>query len=76
MEIVEQNKPSRLNGENLAGAAFLFFAFLLMLGGQLNPVLGLLYPAYYILVAAGAGLVMLGYRTYRNQLRVETSKSY
>lgn len=59
--------PSRLNGENTAGAAFLFFSFLLMLGGQMNAVLGLLYPAYYILVAAGIGLVVLGYRTYRSE---------
>lgn len=61
-------RPSRINGENIAGAAFLFFSFLLMLGGQMNAVLGLLYPAYYILVAAGIGLVVLGYRTYRGEL--------
>lgn len=72
-----KHPPSRLNGENIAGAAFLFFSFLLMLGGQMNAVLGLLYPAYYILVAAGTGLVVLGYRTYRSeQKRSSRNGSY
>jgi hypothetical protein len=48
---------SKLNGENIAGAAFLFFSALLMYAGQVNAVFGKLYPAYYILVAAGIALV-------------------
>jgi hypothetical protein len=71
-----RHQPSRLNGENIAGAAFLFFSFLLMLGGQMNAVLGLLYPAYYILVAAGTGLVVLGYRTYRSELNRSRNGSH
>jgi len=58
---------SRLNGENIAGAAFLFFSALLMAAGQVNAVFGLLYPVYYILAATGAALVLLGYRTWRNE---------
>ena len=57
---------TRLNGENMAGAAFLFFSALLISAGQVNAVFGKLYPAYYILVAAGIALVFLGYRTSRN----------
>jgi hypothetical protein len=75
MEIQKAGRISRLNGENIAGAAFLFFSFLLMMGGQVNAVLGLLYPAYYILVAAGIGLVLLGYRTYRNEMRTKEGLS-
>jgi hypothetical protein len=56
-----------LNGENIAGAAFLFFSALLMAAGQVNAVSGKLYPAYYILVAAGVALVFLGYRTARSE---------
>lgn len=56
---------SKLNGENIAGAAFLFFSALLMAAGQVNAVFGLLYPVYYILVAVGVALVFLGYRTAR-----------
>jgi hypothetical protein len=58
---------SKLNGENIAGAAFLFFSALLMYAGQVNAVFGKLYPAYYILVAAGVALVFLGYRTARRE---------
>lgn len=65
---------SRLNGENIAGAAFLFFSALLMAAGQVNAVFGLLYPAYYILAAAGAALVFLGYRTWRNEAEHESEK--
>lgn len=65
---------SRLNGENIAGAAFLFFSALLMAAGQLNAVFDLLYPVYYILAAAGAALVFLGYRTWRNEARHENEK--
>jgi hypothetical protein len=58
---------SKLNGENIAGAAFLFFSALLMYAGQVNVVFGKLYPAYYILVAAGVVLVFLGFRTARSE---------
>lgn len=58
---------SKLNGENIACAAFLFFSALLIYAGQVNAVFGKLYPAYYILVAAGIGLVFLGYRTARSE---------
>ena len=58
---------SKLNGENIAGAAFLFFSALLMYAGQVNAVFGKLYPAYYILVAAGIALVFLGFRTARSE---------
>jgi hypothetical protein len=36
---------SKLNGENIAGAAFLFFSALLTYAGQVNVVFGKLYPA-------------------------------
>jgi hypothetical protein len=62
------NVPSRLNGENIAGAAFLFFSFLFMAAGQVNAVFAVLYPVDYMLVAVGVALVLLGYRTWRNEL--------
>lgn len=60
---------SRLNGENLAGAAFLFFSFLFMAAGTINPIFALLYPVDYMLTAFGIVLVLLGYRTWRNKSR-------
>jgi hypothetical protein len=58
---------SKLNGENIAGAAFLFLSALFMYAGQVNAVFGKLYPAYYILAAAGIALVFLGFRTARSE---------
>jgi hypothetical protein len=64
-----ESRPSRLNGENIAGAAFLFFSFLFMAAGQVNAVFAVLYPADYLLVGIGAALVLLGYRTWRNEMK-------
>lgn len=64
---VYNDTVSRFNGENIAGAAFLFFSFLLMMAGQVNAIFGLLYPVYYILSAAGVALLFIGYRTWRSQ---------
>ena len=66
------SKPSRLNGENIAGAAFLFFSSLFMAAGMVNPVFAVVYPVDFMLVAVGVALVTLGYRTYRNELRKAT----
>ncbi|AFU58944.1 hypothetical protein Ngar_c20120 [Candidatus Nitrososphaera gargensis Ga9.2] len=66
----------KLNGENIAGTAFLFFSALLMAAGQVNAVFGKLYPAYYILVAAGVALVFLGYRTARNETMPPAKEHY
>ncbi len=74
MEIIDSsNLPSRLNGENIAGAAFLFFSFLFMAAGQVNAVFAVLYPVDYMLVAVGVALVLLGYRTWRNEMNKASS---
>ena len=64
-----ESVPSKLNGENIAGAGFLFFSFLFMLGGKFNAVFAVLYPVDYILVAVGVALVFLGYRTYKSRMQ-------
>ncbi len=66
----------KLNGENIAGAAFLFFSALLMAAGQVNAVFGKLYPAYYILASAGVALVFLGYRTARREATPQVKEHY
>ena len=67
---------ARLTGENMAGAAFLFFSALLISAGQVNAVFGKLYPATYILVATGIALVFLGYRTARNDEKALLRREY
>ena len=67
---------AQLNGQNVAGAAFLLFSALLLYAGQVNSVFGKLYPAYYILLAAGTALVLLGYRTATEENRIERKQHF
>ena len=73
MESKEPNnvlRTSRLNGENIAGAAFILLASLFMAAGQVNAVFAVLYPADLLLLAIGIALLALGYRTWRNETKV------
>jgi len=60
----------RINGENVAGAAFLFFSGLFLAAGTVNAVIASVSVVFYVLVAAGAALVFLGYRTYQHERQV------
>ena len=62
------NLPSRFNGETIAGAAFLFFSLLFMMAGLVNSVFAVVYPVDFMLLAVGAALEVLGYRTHRNEV--------
>ncbi|MEO9321091.1 MAG: hypothetical protein ABI361_10490 [Nitrososphaera sp.] len=62
----------RLNGETVAGAAFLFFSFLFLVAGAVNPIFASIYPVSLMFTAFGVGLVALGYRTYRSESRAES----
>ncbi len=39
-----------------------------MVAGQVNAVFAVVYPVDYMLVAVGVALVLLGYRTWRNEM--------
>ena len=58
----------KINGENAAGAALLLFASLFLAAGAVNSVIASVAVVFYIIVTAGAGLVVLGYRTYRHEM--------
>ena len=74
--ITRTHYVTQFNGENLAGAAFLLFSVLILSAGQVNPVFGKLYPVYFILVGAGMGLILLGYRTSRNDEKALLHREY
>lgn len=59
----------RINGENVAGAAFLLFSSLFLAASAVDPVIASVRVVFYVLVAAGIALVMLGYRTHRHEQR-------
>jgi threonine/homoserine/homoserine lactone efflux protein len=58
----------RINGENIAGAAFLFLASIFIAAGMVNDVIASIRPVFYIFISAGIALVFLGYRTWRNEV--------
>lgn len=60
----------RINGENVAGAAFLVFSGLFLAASIVNPVIASVRVVFYVLVAAGIALVLLGHRTYRHEQQV------
>lgn len=60
----------RINGENIARAALLFFSRLFLAAGMGNPVVPSVREVFYVLVASGIGLVFLGCGTYKNEQRV------
>ncbi len=59
---------SKINGEYIAGVAFLFLATLFLAAGMVNPVVGSIAIVFYLIAAIGAGLVFLGYRSYRSEV--------
>ncbi|AIF82956.1 hypothetical protein NTE_00880 [Candidatus Nitrososphaera evergladensis SR1] len=58
----------KINGENVAGAAFLLFASVFLAAGMVNPIIASVAVVFYFLAAAGVALVFLGYRTHRNEI--------
>jgi hypothetical protein len=59
---------SKINGENIAGTAFLFLAALFLAAGMVNPVVASVAIVFYLIAAIGAGLVFLGYRSYHSEV--------
>lgn len=64
---------SRVNGENVAGVAFLFFSSLFLAASTVDPVIASVRVVFYVLVAAGIALVILGYRTYQHEQKIITT---
>ncbi len=63
----------RVNGENVAGVAFIFFASLFLAASTVNPVIASVMQVFYVMVAAGVALVILGYRTHLHERKVHTT---
>jgi hypothetical protein len=65
----------KINGENVAGAAFLFLAGLFLAAGIMNPIIASVAIVFYLIAAIGAGLVFLGYMTYRSEVSSSERKA-
>jgi hypothetical protein len=63
----------RINGENVAGAAFILFSGLFLAASLINPVIASVREVFYVMVAAGVALVILGHRTYLHESRIHAT---
>ncbi|HEX6068063.1 MAG TPA: hypothetical protein VFZ05_04605, partial [Nitrososphaera sp.] len=57
----------RLNGEIVAGTALTFLALIFIYAGVVNPIWAIGFPAYYVLLAVGVGVIALGFWTAKNE---------
>ena len=57
----------RLNGEIVSGTALTFLALLFIFAGIVNPIWAIGFPAYYVLIAVGIGVIALGFWTASNE---------
>jgi carbon starvation protein CstA len=57
----------KMNGEIIAGIAFIFISLLFIFAASVNSVWAIILPADYLIMAIGAGLVILGVVTLRKE---------
>jgi hypothetical protein len=57
----------RLNGETISGISLAFMAILFIYAGMVDPIWALGFPAYYVLLAVGLGVIALGFWTASNE---------
>lgn len=57
----------KLNGEIVAGIAFIFISLLFIYAASVNSVWAIILPADYLIMAIGVGLVVLGVLTLRKE---------
>lgn len=57
----------RINGETIAGIAFVFLSILFLYAGAVNQVWAIIVPADFLILAIGAAFIALGVITLKRQ---------
>lgn len=57
----------RLNGEIIAGTALTFLALIFIYAGMVHPIWAVALSADFVLLAAGIGVIVLGFWTASNE---------
>ena len=66
----------RLNGEIVAGTALTFLALIFIYAGVVNPIWAIGFPAYYVLLAVGVGVIALGFWTAKNEKKHQQAEHH
>jgi hypothetical protein len=62
----------RVNGEAVAGIAFVFLSILFLYAGSVNTTWAIIIPADFLILALGCALIILGVITLRRQRALVT----
>lgn len=65
----------RINGESIAGMAFIILALIFIWAATMNPVWASIVVADYLILAIGAGFLALGIVTIQRNNRARTHNS-
>jgi hypothetical protein len=57
----------RVNGETIAGIAFVFLSIIFLYAGAVNSVWAIIIPADFLILALGGALIILGVITLKRQ---------
>jgi hypothetical protein len=57
----------KINGETIAGIAFVFLSILFLYAGTVNDIWAILIPADFLILAIGCAFIILGVITLRRQ---------
>jgi len=63
----------RINGETIAGIAFVFLSILFLYAGAVNGIWAIIIPADFLILAIGCAFIILGVITLRRQRTVVIS---
>ncbi|MDQ3853703.1 MAG: hypothetical protein M3299_12810 [Thermoproteota archaeon] len=66
----------RLNGETITGIALVFLAFLFIWAATMNAVWARVVLAAYLILAIGAGFIVLGIITIRRTNRMHSEEGH
>ncbi|MGG6460332.1 MAG: hypothetical protein ACM3JQ_02780 [Candidatus Eiseniibacteriota bacterium] len=63
----KNNDLERVNGETIAGIAFVFLSSIFLYAGAVNSVWAIIIPADFLILAIGCAFIILGVITLKRQ---------
>ena len=63
----KNNDLERVNGETIAGIAFVFLSIIFLYAGAVNSVWAIIIPADFLILAIGCAFIILGVITLKRK---------